>query len=64
MDRALANTVAFTGAALADAWDACSTRAWRALGAKPSTTSWVIADARKGFDVVATGRAKRVLYCK
>lgn len=61
MDRALANTVAFTGASLAEAWEACSVLAWKAIGRKPGA-SWVIADATKGFDVIASGRGKRVLF--
>ncbi len=63
MDRALANTVAFTGATLAEAWDACSTLAWKAIGRKPSA-SWVIADATRGFDVVASGRGRKVLHSR
>jgi N-acetylglucosamine-6-phosphate deacetylase len=62
MDRAVANTVAFTGASLAEVWDASSTLAWKTIGRKPSASSWVIADATKGFDVVASGRGKRVLF--
>ncbi len=61
MDRALANTMAFTGASLAEAWDACSGLAWKAIGRRPATFSWVIADASAGFDVIAAGRRQRVL---
>jgi len=62
MDRAVANTVKFTGAPLAEAWDAASVLAWQAIGRKAKTSSWVIADASQGFDVVASGRGKRVLF--
>lgn len=65
MDRAVANTVAFTGATLAEAWDASSTNAWHAIGRKPPTSSWVIADVKDGgFDVVASGRSRRVLFAR
>lgn len=61
MDRAVANTIAFTGATLAEAWDASSLNAWKAIGRKPKGASWVIADASRGFDVIAAGRGTKVL---